>query len=322
MIALGLTYVLPLRWSDDGDADELTFYLRWLADQVEEVLVVDGSPPELFEGHAVRWSGFVTHLRLDPSLRFRNGKVNGVTTGMKAASHERVVIADDDVRYDREGLERMFEQLDAHDLVRPQNYFAPLPWHAAWDTARTLLNRAFGADYPGTLGIRRTIFERTGGYDGDVLFENLELMRTITAAGGRVVAPLDLYVRRLPPETAHFLGQRVRQAYDEFALPGRLALWLALVPALGLGVATRSARAVSAGVGLSIACAELGRRRAGGTRYFAAHTSLLAPVWLLERGVCSWIAVVQRIGRGGVVYADGVVERAATPVKELRERLG
>ena len=319
---LPLTYVLPLKWTDDREANELSFYLRWLDAQVDEIIVVDGSRPDLFEAHAGRWGGFVTHMAPDPALSFRNGKVNGVTTGMDAASNERVVLADDDVRYDRVGLERMAELLEGHDLVRPQNYFDPLPWHAAWDTARTLLNRAFGADYPGTLGVRRKVFERTGGYDGDVLFENLELMRTVQAAGGRAIAPLDLYVRRLPPETGHFVGQRVRQAYDEFALPGRLALWLALVPALGLAVATRATRAASAGIASSIAVAELGRRRAGGAGYFPAHTSLFAPAWLLERGVCSWIAVVQRLSRGGVVYADGVVERAATPVKELRRRLG
>ena len=322
MTRLSVTYVLPLKWNEDGGADELTFYLRWLASQADEVVVVDGSGPELFETHAARWAGFVTHLAPDPSLRFRNGKVNGVTTGVRAASNERVIVADDDVRYDRAGLERMSELLGANDLVRPQNYFDPLPWHAAWDTARTLLNRAFGADYPGTLGVRKEIFERTGGYDGDVLFENLELIRTIVAAGGSEIAPLDLYVRRLPPETAHFLGQRVRQAYDEFALPGRLAAWLALIPALGVAVAKRSVRAASAGAAVSIALAETGRRKAGGRRYFPAITSWFAPAWLLERGVCSWVAVAQRLGRGGVVYADGIVGRAATPVRELRERLG
>lgn len=319
---LELTYVLPLRWRDDRGADELTFYLRWLASQVSTVIVVDGSDEGLFDSHASRWSGFVHHHRPDPSLRFRNGKVNGVTTGVNAATHERVVIADDDVRYDRDGLERMCDLLRDHDLVRPQNYFAPLSWHAAWDTARTLLNRAFGADYPGTLGVRKDIFERTNGYDGDVLFENLELMRTIAAAGGRLVAPLDLYVRRLPPETGHFLGQRVRQAYDEFALPGRLALWLALIPGVGLIAAKRSVNAASGALALSVVVAELGRRRAGGTRYFPAHTSLFAPLWLMERAVCSWVAVAQRIGRGGVVYGDGVVQRAATPVKELQGRFG
>lgn len=322
MTRLQLTYVLPLRWSDDAEADELTFYLRWLSAQVEEVIVVDGSPADLFEAHARRWGSYVLDLPPDPTLTFRNGKVTGVTTGMGHASNEAVVIADDDVRYDRAGLERVGELLADHDLVRPQNYFDPLPWHAAWDTARTLLNRAFGADYPGTLGVRREIFDRTGGYDGDVLFENLELMRTVAAAGGTAVAPLDLYVRRLPPDTSHFLGQRVRQAYDEFALPGRLALWLTLLPAVGVIVAVRSARAASFGLGLSIGLAEVGRRRAGGARYFPAHTSLFAPAWLLERGLCAWIAVAQRLGRGGVAYSDGVLERAATPARELRERLG
>jgi hypothetical protein len=322
VIRLALTYVLPLRWNDDAGADELTFYLRWLSAQVQEVIVVDGSAADLFEGHRRRWGSYISHLPPDPSLTFRNGKVAGVTTGMERASLEAVVIADDDVRYDRAGLERMAELLADHDLVRPQNFFDPLPWHAAWDTARTLLNRAFGADYPGTLGLRRGIFERTGGYDGDVLFENLELMRTVDAAGGTSAAPLDLYVRRLPPTTSHFLGQRVRQAYDEFALPGRLVLWLTLLPAVGWTVATRSARAASVGLGLSIGLAELGRRRAGGARYFPAHTSLFAPAWLLERGLCAWIAVVQRVSRGGVAYRDGVLERAATPSRELRERLG
>ena len=319
---LDLTYVLPLKWSDDGNPDEFTFYLRWLSTQVDEVIVVDGSDSGLFDSHHSRWAGSITHVGPDPSLRFRNGKVNGVTTGLRTARNERVVIADDDVRYDRAALDRISVLLTDHDLVRPQNFFDPLPWHAAWDTARTLLNRAFGADFPGTLGLRKEMFERTGGYDGDVLFENLELMRTVAAAGGRAVAPLDLYVRRLPPETPHFVGQRVRQAYDEFALPGRLALWLTLVPLLGVAIATKAARATSVGLGISVAVAELGRRRAGGTRYFPARTSLFAPVWLLERGICSWVAVGQRLSRGGVVYADGVVERAATPVKELRERFG
>ena len=120
------------------------------------------------------------------------GKVNGVVTGVRECSHERVVIADDDVRYDAAALRRVVALLDEADLVRPQNYFDPLPWHARWDTARSLLNRVFTGDpafpvgdFPGTLAVRRSAFLASGAYDGDALFENLELMRTIRAAGGR-----------------------------------------------------------------------------------------------------------------------------------------
>ncbi len=110
------------------------------------------------------------------------------------------------------------------DLVRPQNYFDPLPWHARWDTARILCNRAFGSDFPGTLGVRSSFLRSIGGYDGDVLFENLELIRTVTAAGGRVIDAPDLFVRRRPPTVARFLEQRPRQAYDDWAQPLRFAV--------------------------------------------------------------------------------------------------
>ena len=100
-----------------------------------------------------------------------------------------MVIADDDVRYDEAALDAVRRLLDRAALVRPQNYFAPLPWHACLDTARTLINRVTGGDWPGTFGVRRAALERTGGYDGNVLFENLEMVRTIKAAGGVELSP-------------------------------------------------------------------------------------------------------------------------------------
>lgn len=320
-MALDLTYVLPLRWNDDSRLDEMTLYLRWLAQHVE-VIVADGSEPELFGKHDRAWGSCVNHIRPDPDLAFRNGKVDGVTSGMRRAAHDKVVVADDDVRYDLDALQRIEALLDEFDLVRPQNYFTPVVWHAVWDSARTLLNRGTGADFPGTLALRKTLFERTGGYDGDVLFENLELMRTIKAAGGSEIAPLDLYVRRVPPATAHFLGQRVRQAYDEFALPRRLALWLAIVPLLGYAIRRRAAGAIGLAAVGAVAVAERGRRRGGGIRYFPFAASLCAPGWLLERGVCMWLALAQRVLKGGVAYRDGVIDRAATPERELQRRFG
>ncbi len=194
-----MSYVLPIRRMDDSDPEQLTDYLRWLAARVE-VIVVDGSPPEVFARHHRRWHPLVRHLPPDPSLSGRNGKVLGVLTGVPAATHEDVVIADDDVRYDEDGLREVRRLLRRADLVQPQNHFDPLTWHAYWDTGRILLNRAIGADFPGTLAVRRSVFLAAGGYDPEVLFENLELIRTVRAFGGSVVAPAGLYVRAcLPP---------------------------------------------------------------------------------------------------------------------------
>ena len=242
-----VSYVLPLRRWRPEPLEELTAYLGWLAPR-SQVIVVDGSSPEIFARHREAWGGLVSHIPVDPAHRGRYGKVNGVLTGVEAASQERVVMADDDVRYDEPALRRVATLLGDADLVRPQNYFDPLPWHARWDTARTLLNRALGADYPGTLAVRRSVLLAAGGYDGDALFENLELIRTVKAAGGRVVSPLDLYVRRIPSSAEHFWSQRVRQAYDDFALPARMTVELALLPATAAALLRRrpSALALSA----------------------------------------------------------------------------
>ncbi|MEV4473585.1 glycosyltransferase [Nonomuraea sp. NPDC049504] len=312
-----MDYVLPLRWEDDRGLDELTAYLRTLARHVGAVIVVDGSPPPLYERHAEAWRGLVMHVRPAADLRHANGKVNGVLTGMRLARAPHVVIADDDVRHDRDTLARIDTLLIAADLVRPQNHFTELPWHARWDTARTLLNRSFGADYPGTFGVRRAFFERMGGYDGDVLFENLELIRTVRAHGGRELRPLDLYVRRLPPDEARFWNQRVRQAYDDLAQPGRLAVFLPVLPALAWCLSRGRWAPPVAAAALAVALAETGRRRAGGRHVFPGTSALFAPVWVLERATCGWLAVCAAL-RGGVPYAGRRLRRAAHSVRWLR----
>jgi Glycosyl transferase family 21 len=311
-------YVLPLRWNDDAELDELTGYLTWLSRHVR-IIVVDGSPASLFARHARAWQSIASHVPPDPDLGFANGKVNGVVTGMRRATADRVVIADDDVRYDRDGLCALLGLLSDAELVRPQNYFDPLPWHARWDTARMLLNRSLGADYPGTFGIRRAAFEAMGGYDGDTLFENLELIRTVHAYGGAERRADDLYVRRLPPQAGRFWNQRIRQAYDEFAQPLRMALFLGIMPGLLYALIRRRHQAVITATIATIALAEAGRRRGSGTRVFPPSTALMAPVWVLERGVCSWLALATRL-TGGVPYAGSRVKTAAHSMRILRRR--
>lgn len=311
-----LSYVVPLRRWRSVDPDPLTGYLGWLATRAE-VIVVDGSAPEIFAVHRGAWGNLVAHVAVDPGSRSANGKVGGVLTGMRVASHEKVVLADDDVRWDDAGLIQLSAALDDHDLVRPQNFFEPLPWHARWDTARILLNRALGNDFPGTLGVRRSMIVGLGGYDGDSLFENLELLRTVEAADGRVANCPWLYVRRVPPSVAQFARQRVRQAYDSFAQPCRLAMELSIIPAIALVSAVGRSKLVVCAM-TAVLTAEAGRRRAGGSVVFPVTCSLLAPCWMAERGVCSWVAVWLRFTRGGFPYGGLTLRKAASSMRTLR----
>ena len=318
-----ITYVVPLRCEScpAGAHAELVQYLGGLDRGQATVIVADGSRPDVFARHHV-FIEVARHIGLDADVaRFANGKVAGVTTGIRAASTELVILADDDVRYTAASLQAVVRALGGADLVVPQNVFprAQQPWHVRWDGARSLLNRAIGSDPPGTMAIRRSAFMRTNGYDGDVLFENLELIRTIEASGGRVAVRRDLAVLRLSPTTRWFFGQRIRQAYDEFARPARLVASLAIAPAVV--AATRRARWAPAALAVAaVAAAEFGRRRDGGRAMFPGSTSAFAPLWLAERAVCSWVAVGFRIFRGGVPYRGRVLSRSATPRHELERR--
>lgn len=317
-------YILPLRWTDDRGLPELVDYLRRLTGWID-VTVVDGSDPNIFACHREQFPPQVRHIPPESGAAGNgtqgNGKVAGVLTGVRAARAELLVLADDDVRYTCESLAAVVGYLGSADVVRPQNYFDPLPWHAWWDTSRSLINRACSADFPGTLGVRRSALLATDGYE-PVLFENLELIRTVKAAGGRELIVPDVFVARRPPPAKHFLKQRIRQAYDDFAQPRRLAVELALLPALvGAGLLPARSR-FTALLGLAataICTAEIGRRRNGGAAVFPIRAAWSTPLWAAERAACIWFALAYRLA-GGVPYAGARLKMAAHSEAELRRR--
>lgn len=309
-----VTYVLPLRHTTlHHDDQELARYLRHLAELVE-VVVADGSPHDVFAAHRAMWDPAVRQVPVISCCL--NGKVAGVIDGAFAASNDLLVIADDDVRHDRQSLTAVAALLAEHEVVRPQNFFSPLPWHAQWDSARSLLNRAFADDYPGTLGVRRSALETAGGYCGAILFENLELIRTLRAHGFSHGRATNVFVRRLPPTSRHFWEQRVRQAYDSRAQPARQLAELALAPAAWWTMHIRRPSLLALAAGATVVLAELGRRRQGGREVFPWTISWWAPAWVAERAITSWVAQFERL-RGGAFFAGGRLKGAAHSERSL-----
>lgn len=304
---LPIEVVVPVRWTADDPSRvvELAEHLRDLARDVDHVTVVDGSPEPLAACHTSAWRDHARVIppapveRLWPDARWvgLNGKVIGAWTGVLAARSDFVVIADDDVRHTRASLESLTCLLERAALVRPVTVYNSWPWQARWDGARTLLNVAVGAEWPGTMAVRRRTLVAAGGWCPDVLFENLELWRTLEALRLPVVAS-DVVAPRCPPSVRHFWSQRVRQAYDDLAQPGRLVIELALLPLL-VSLARRP-RSLAAAAIASIGLAHVGRRRLGRSGV-PASVALWAPVWVLERAVCTWAALAQR-ALGGVPY--------------------
>src|SRR3954452_2649837 len=94
------SYVIPVRWTgDENGRDALADYLDQLVCWCADVIVVDGSPVETFDANASRWGNRIRHVAPDPARQALMGKVSGVLTGVDLARYDRVVLADDDVRY-------------------------------------------------------------------------------------------------------------------------------------------------------------------------------------------------------------------------------
>ena len=310
------TYLLPIRRvrASASEMEDFAAYFRLLSEAGCEVLVVDGSPAEVFHEHDGAWGPLCRHARVDPQYRYLNGKVNGIHTGVDLSSCEKIIIGDDDIRYTHADIERMCSLLDQHEMVRPQNYLRPLPWWARMESARMLLNRALlpTGDYPGTCGFLRATMRRVGHYEGDVLFDNEEIVRHVALHGARICNALDFLILKRPPTLSKWWEQRPRQAYEDFVMWAKTALFVSVLP-LGLALWLWFGWRAMLLYALLLACGSsllaLRGRRAGAHKVFPAWLSLYAPLWVLERSLSVYWAIYWRVVHGGYPFGDRILSK-------------
>ena len=311
------TYLLPIRRANARREEVADFaeYFRKLARAGCEVLVVDGSPPEVFAEHDRMWGDVCRHIKVDPKYTYLNGKVNGVHTGVDLASCEKIVLADDDIRYTSEDITRTCDLLERHEMVRPQNYLSPLPWWGRMEAARMLINRGTlrMGDYPGTCAFRRSTCLRVGHYDGDVLFDNEEIVRHFVLQGADVCYALDLFILKRPPVLRKWMEQRPRQAYEDFVMRAKTALFMSLLPlSLTLGILRGALAALLFACFVAI-CAMLlalrGMWRNQAHRFFPFFVILYAPLWVFERVLSTHWALYWRVAHGGYPFGNQLLSK-------------
>jgi hypothetical protein len=204
--------------------------------------------------------------------------------------------------------------LDSFDVVRPQNYLAPLPWWARMEAARMLINRATlrTGDYPGTCAFRRNAMLRVGPYDGDVLFDNEEIIRHFARAGATISYATNLFVRKRPPNFRKWIEQRPRQAYEDFGLRAKTALFLSL-PMLAVWMVPFGLKSFGTFLlCISIAAvllAAAGRFRGAASAYFPISVCFFAPLWILERSISTYWGLYWHFARGGYPFGDKILSK-------------
>ncbi len=276
--------------------------------------MVDGSPAGVFQRHAEIFAPVGHHLAVDRRFGYLNDKVNGIHTAIERTTTEKIILADDDIRYGATELLEVARLLEDFEVVRPQNYLTPLPWWARMEAARMLVNRATlrTADYPGTCAFRRTTFVAAGHYDGDVLFDNEEIIRHFARRGARIAWATDLFVARRPPTFRKWLEQRPRQAYEDFPLRAKTALFFVLLPLLLLLLVLRLELGLvflfSLGIS-AILLALAGCRRGAAASYVPLPVCFFAPFWVLERSLSSWCALYWFLRHGGYPFGDNILAK-------------
>lgn len=273
------SYLVVLDGNWRGDLREFADYLSALGMAKCDVIIVDDSPEHTLARHRRVLCWFGRHVAARPRHRDLSGAVDPLRAALDFASCDRVIVAGATVRYDAGALDEVCALLDYHQAVEPQDYLEPLPWWGGIEAGRMLVHRGIETlpDHGATFAFRKSAIRGIPAVD---------------CVGAR-----DVFVRRLPPQLAEWLTERPRQAGDDFALPVKSAFFLALLPLAlllaafgGIRLAGGYAGAVAMG---SVALAVRGRVGAG--TVFPLRACLYAPLWVLERSVSVYWALVLKV---------------------------
>ena len=294
---------------------QLANYLSTLGLAGADVVVLDPSPRPQFDQNArvLRWVG--RHVAVRPEYRTQSGSIDLVRAAVAVAECEKVVVAAEDVRYTPEAIGQICDLLDLHEVVEPQDYLDPLPWWGGIEAGRILIHRGIEPqpDHGATFGFRRSAIRSLRNLGAADVHD--DQARRLAAVGAEVYPASEVFVRRQPGAFDDWLTHRVRQASEDFLLPMKSAFFFSLMPLLLL-LATLGGLQLAGGYAGVIAFASVGlalRGRIGAATFFPLRAVLFAPLWVFERSVTVYWALIRKLR--GVDEPVGVAVVEAHPPK-------
>ncbi|HXG59467.1 MAG TPA: hypothetical protein VNL91_10630 [Thermoanaerobaculia bacterium] len=294
------SYVVPIRHETVSNErlHALASYLSDLTVEGCETVVLDASPPDVFAHNqrVLRWVSRHVAVSL-PAMEMR--------LAARMASCEKIIVAAEDMRYGADEIRSMTLLLEIHEVVRPQESIEADRWWSGIDAAGILVERGM-ENTPrrtATIGCRRTALR---GFRGLLALPagSAPVGPELAAAAETFVAT-DVFVRRLTPDWRSWAGSRAALAAGDLDHPFRAAAFLAVIPAgllfaLSGGLTLAALYAALAG-SIVTAVAAFGRGRAA--RIFPLWLCFLAPLWVAERSLSIYVALLRSVAGGAVVPA-------------------
>jgi hypothetical protein len=316
----GCTYAVAV--DADANASEvvvLASYLSTLALANCEVLILDGSVAPQFESNrrVLRWVG--RHVGVDSRYRTAGGSVDVLRAAVELASAEKVIVASAETRCTTADVIAICSLLDQHEVVEPAEYVTAANWCGGMEAGRILLHRGFeqAEQVRSTIAIRRSVFRPLLDFEersGDMH------LRRLISHGTDSYGEHEVFVRREPPQVERWVKQRVREAAADFALPLKTAIFLGFLP-LMIVMTVIGGGAVAGGYAGVVAFASVLlalKGRAGAASVFPLHTCLFAPLWVAERSVLVYWALIAKIRGPGPVEAERTVGTGPSQIAGTR----
>lgn len=289
--------------TDGDDLRPLADYLSQLGTLGCEVVVLDSSPESVYRENrrVLRWVS--RHVSVHPP-------VDVVRMAAAATDADRIIVAREDMRYGESEITNVCELLEMHEVVEPQDYVAPLPWWGSVEAGRILIHRGIEPcpDRGATFAFRRSALSVLRGFEAAGAADPV---RRMGAFGAEVFSAFELFVRREPGAFREWIRECARGAAADFAQPAKTALFFALIPATAL-IALFAGPRIAGGFAVALAFLTLllaVRGRIGASDFFPLRTCLFAPLWLVERAVSVYCALVMKLQQSGEPARAVVAER-------------
>ncbi|MGW5955902.1 glycosyltransferase [Bacillus mycoides] len=316
-----LSIVIPVKLKLDEHIMEFVNHTISLAKDIQnedvQIVVADESNDYTFNfiNSYFHTINNITHFVPSTNLRTgANDKLNGIYAALDYVKYDKILLVDDHFRITKETVKSIYKYFDKYDCFKTMPKFNKHPFSVLVDMCGMFVVNIIDSkkQYCGHLAFRKEHINKFGFPSRDALFDELALEFHLREHNCSVGFVKDVALEAVQEISfGKFLEQRVRYAYENFALPLRFTFFSLILPLLIVLFTINVNLAIIAFMGLTLGVTLLAF--VGQLIYGASlapwYTFLLTPIWFWFYPITTWIALYKYF-TGGVMFGGRKIRRA------------